>query len=272
MPFVKDRRFLAFALIAVIAVVLGLLLGRSSCCAQPETPPAFVDAGTAALGPPDAGVAVALATDAGEEAPLPVVAPSPSSPEHDRVTHASTHTPTERPPREKREKPPKPDKVAVVAEKPDAGFAPEPAAVVDAGPPKRVEHKDLEAEALPSAPLTVTYTDGVSAWLLLTQVRVFIDGKRVTDEHSATMIDATKGKTFYEGKLFPGTHQVRVETIYVGKPNGVFGYMEAYHPKLRAMVVVEVAEGKTARVDASAYDKGAMEQWENRWGVKIVAK
>jgi hypothetical protein len=145
------------------------------------------------------------------------------------------------------------------------------AAVVDAGPPKAA-HVDMKPEAMPSAPLTVAYTDGVSTWLKLTQVRVFVDGKRVADANDDKGIDAAKARNFYEGALFPGTHQVRVETLYIGKPNGVFGYMEGIKIKLRKMTLVEAKDGKTAHVDAVAYDKGALQEFATRADMKLTVQ
>ncbi len=290
-------RLLAFAVIAVVAVVLGLLIGRA-CSRTSESNDAGnadagdVGAGDADAGDLDAGVAEAVgdagAADAGGlveavvDAGAAIALVAPVGPTH-HGRRARAEEPVDNKPVDN-----KPVESTAVAKEPvvvdageaeavhDAGVAAAAHGVVDAGVADagtaRAAHQDLAPEPLPSAPLTVRYTDEVSAWLKLIQVRVFVDGKRVTDANDQTGIDARKARVFYEGTVFPGTHQVRVETLYVGKANGLFSYMEGIHIKVRGMTLVHPAEGKPAHVDAVAYDKGALQQFENRAGLRITVR
>jgi hypothetical protein len=272
----SSRGKVGVGLIGIIAVVLGIALGRTCGHASPI----IVDAGVVAVAPRivDAGVnivdagEVALAVvDAGPAIPLVALAPE-HAPRQAHASHAS------KPRDEEKAKPAaKPDQPSEkVAEKApevhDAGVV-VAAAVVDAGsapvPPKPLR-EDMKPDAMPTAPVTVTFTDQLSAWLRLTQLRVFVDGKRVTDQHNEAGIAATAATTVWSGSLFPGAHQIRVETVYFGKSNGLFSYMEGYRFRVPAMEVVQLVDGKSTRVDAVAFDKGALQQWENRPGMRMT--
>jgi hypothetical protein len=277
---VSSRGKLALVAIAVIGVVLGLWLGfcgRTSTGSHDAGVVIAVDAGQVAmLEPPkivDAGTVAIAPVDAGEapSAEMPLVAPqvrghreSSSGGAHQKIVRAETPKP-EKPKEEPKPKEPEVhDAGTVVAAVVDAGTAP-PAAT-------KIARVDMQPDAMPSDPITIAYTDQLSTWLKLTQVRVFVDGKRVADEHNVNGIDLTKSRVLYSGGVFPGAHQVRVESVYFGKGNGVFSYMEGYRFRVPQMTVVQVPDGKKLRVDAVAYDKGALEQWENRPAMKLDVK
>jgi hypothetical protein len=272
---VSSRGKLALVALAVLGVVIGLwvgVCGRGS--ASHDAGVIIVDAaGSVAITPPkivDAGeVAVApVVVDAGA-AEMPVVAPKDHG-RRERSTGAA-HEASGAKERVARAETPKPEKPKE-APKPEVHDAGTP--VVDAGTaaPAKAARVDMQPDAMPSDPITVAYTDQLSTWLKLTQVRVFIDGKRVDDEHNDNGIDLTKARVLYSGGIFPGTHQVRVESVYIGKGNGLFSYMEGYRFRVPQMTVVQIPEGKKLRVDAVAYDKGALEQWENRPAMKLDVK
>ena len=267
---------LALVTIAVVAVAVGLWLGRCGT----HAPDAVVDAGAVAVAPPpvvDAGAVVAAPTvvDAGQkvvevvdagEHEMPIVAPKSNAHPHAIAKAEPKH---EEPKHEepKIEAPKVADKPADAV---DAGPPPVvDAGVVDAGVVTHITRKDLEPEAMPSAPITIAYTDQLASLLKLTQVRVFVDGKRVAEEKNDNGIDLTKTKQLYAGDVFPGTHQVRVESVYFGKSNGLFSYMEGYRFRVPQMAVVVIPAGKHLKVDAIAYDKGALERWEKRPAMKL---
>lgn len=126
--------------------------------------------------------------------------------------------------------------------------------------------------ALPSAPLVVTYRDELS-WLKLVQMRVFVDGKRVIDDSPTDANRPPRGeRTLLSTRVFPGHHQVRIEASYVGESSGIFNYMEAVKVRMREMTVLEVDPSKGARVIAHAFDRGALEPWEKRPGLKFTVE
>jgi hypothetical protein len=105
--------------------------------------------------------------------------------------------------------------------------------------------------------------------LRLVQLDIYVDGKRVVQQKNAEGLKIEGAALMHHGSLFPGTHQVRVELVYTGKP-GLFSYMEAYKFKLRPMTLVNVSADKPVRVKAVAYDRGAQYEFESRPDLKYI--
>lgn len=255
-----------FASMAFVAVMMGLLAGRSCYRPKPrvtQTPAPVVDQPIAIdphapLTPP---IDVVATVDAGEALPLVAIAP--------RDDARKKLSPPRGDPRDDvppvRDPPPPPPVIV------DAGW---PVVVVaDAGvtakstpPPAPI------VDTLPSAPLVVMYRDELS-WLKLVEMRVFLNGKRVVDDKPTDANRPTRGeRKLFETRVFPGHHQVRIETTYVGEDSGIFDYMSSVRVRMREMIVVEVDATKGAQVSAEAFDRGALEPWEQRPGLKLTQR
>jgi hypothetical protein len=259
-----------FASMAFVAVMLGLLAGRSCDAPKPRAPlasaPAPVVERPAAIDPhaPLTHIEPAV-VDAGESLPLVAIA----APRVDPREKA-------RPPRGNPR-----DDTAHVVDDPEPPTPPPPV-IVDAGTPSmvvdagvaRVASTPAERapDALPSAPLVVMYRDELT-WLKIVEMRVFLNGKRVVDDKPSDGNRPARGeRKLFETRVFPGHHQVRIETTYVGEDSGIFAYMNDVRVRMREMIVVEVDATKGARVLAHAFDRGALEPWEKRPGLKLTQR
>jgi hypothetical protein len=292
-------------LIFVIALGLtsvgaGLLVGKAlraegppapPISAAPGPPPTVVDAAPPPAEPPPASPAAPLepaapllADDLVDDELLTGRAPFPSLAAGRRLrAHLAQARRAEQPAGRGPEDAAAPaaatDAPAPIAEPliPEAPRGPEDAGPPDAGPaadagaaPRAVATAPPPVEEVPRAPLVVTFEDGLSSWLRLVALEIHVDGKRVFAEKSEAGLDRSRRARLYEGKLFPGHHQVRVEAQYVGN-GGLFSYMDAYRVKLREVIVLEVRKGGSTLVNVTTFDRGALEAWEKRAGMRLSA-
>lgn len=287
------RQLILIPLLGVFAVGAGLVVGRVTREARVQGPhrPALVAATPAAVEP---RAPAPPAVPPPPSPPLDPTRPEPLEPVVDATASSAEGAliPLERLPHAQRgktkgrlavraeavEEKREPSNPASPADEEPEGPA-EPAAIADAGtlpvaadagPPALVAPAAVvtrppsgDPDALPRSPVAVTFEDQLSSWLKLTALEVIIDGKRVVNEKSDAGLERQTRTTLHEAKLFPGHHQVRVEASYVGQ-GGVFAYMDAYRVRLKDSLIVEVAEGASAVVNATAVDRGALEPWETR--------
>lgn len=262
-----------FASLSFAAVMTGLLAGRACDARKPSAPTADVppllhavdphapltpaNVVDAPVGARDAIPLVAIAAPAARPARNERTARPPRGDPHDVV-----------PPARDIEPPALPAAPAAAAASPPATSV-----VVDAGVANAdATRRDRAPDALPSAPLVVTYRDELT-WLKLVEMRVFLNGKRVVDDKPTDANRPARGeRKLFETRVFPGHHQVRVETVYTGEDSGIFNYMSSVRVRMREMIVVEVDASNGAQVTAHAFDRGALEPWEKRPSLKLTQR
>jgi hypothetical protein len=261
-----------FASMAFVAVMMGLLVGRACHAPKPRpvvaapvtpapTAPIAIDP-HAPLAPPVAFEDAGVASDA---LPIVALAPRDAMPRARPAPRAAPRVIVDAgAPRTSVVDPVVDPVVAPVV---DAGSAPAATSAASAS----AVRPELAADAMPSAPLVIMYRDDLS-WLKLIELRVFLNGKRVIDDKPTDANRPARGeRKLFETRLFPGHHQVRIETTYMGEDSGIFDYMSAVRVRMREMIVVEVDATHGATVQAHAFDRGALEPWEKRPGLKLSA-
>jgi hypothetical protein len=85
-----------------------------------------------------------------------------------------------------------------------------------------------------------------------------LDGVQVfarTDE-AAESLYKTGSFEIFTGPISPGSHTISVVAVYRGHGYGVFKYLDEFVVQARGTHSFTAGEGKTAKVDASGYEKG----------------
>jgi hypothetical protein len=104
----------------------------------------------------------------------------------------------------------------------------------------------------------ITHKNDMGASYRLVKLVYSLDGVQVfarTDE-AAESLYKTGNFEIFTGPISPGTHTISVVAVYRGHGYGVFKYLDEFVVQARGTHSFTAGEGKTARVDASGYEKG----------------
>jgi hypothetical protein len=107
----------------------------------------------------------------------------------------------------------------------------------------------------------ITHVNDMSATFDLEQLIYSLDGAQL---YSAVDDDGSlAGQArieIYNGAIVPGPHNISVEMSFVGNGFGLFSYLEGYRFRLRSSYAFTAEDGKLARVDVIAYERGGVNQ------------
>ncbi len=104
----------------------------------------------------------------------------------------------------------------------------------------------------------ITHKNDMGASYRLIKLVYSLDGVQVfarTDE-AAESLYKTGNFEIFTGPISPGTHTISVVAVYRGHGYGVFKYLDEFVVQARGTHSFTAGEGKTAKVDASGYEKG----------------
>jgi hypothetical protein len=124
---------------------------------------------------------------------------------------------------------------------------------------------------LVSAPLAIDLRDLTTGALVVTGVRVWLDGEleyvRI-DERGA--LGEARGASAFRGVVPPGDHTVRVQVLLAGN-GAVLPYMRAYHFEINEERRLNV-DHSPAGVDIRVYERGGVTTpFEQRPALAITA-
>ncbi len=104
----------------------------------------------------------------------------------------------------------------------------------------------------------ITHKNNMGASYRLVKLVYSLDGVQVfarTDE-AAESLYKTGSFEIFTGPISPGSHTISVVAVYRGHGYGVFKYLDEFVVQARGTHSFSAGEGKTAKVDASGYEKG----------------
>lgn len=104
----------------------------------------------------------------------------------------------------------------------------------------------------------ITHKNNMGASYRLIKLVYSLDGVQVfarTDE-AAESLYKTGSFEIFTGPISPGSHTISVVAVYRGHGYGVFKYLDEFVVQARGTHSFTAGEGKTAKVDASGYEKG----------------
>jgi hypothetical protein len=104
----------------------------------------------------------------------------------------------------------------------------------------------------------ITHKNNMGASYRLIKLVYSLDGVQVfarTDE-AAESLYKTGSFEIFTGPISPGSHTISVVAVYRGHGYGVFKYLDEFVVQARGTHAFTAGEGKTAKVDASGYEKG----------------
>jgi hypothetical protein len=104
----------------------------------------------------------------------------------------------------------------------------------------------------------ITHKNNMGASYRLIKLVYSLDGVQVfarTDE-AAESLYKTGNFEIFTGPISPGSHTISVVAVYRGHGYGVFKYLDEFVVQARGTHSFTAGEGKTAKVDASGYEKG----------------
>lgn len=120
----------------------------------------------------------------------------------------------------------------------------------------------------------VKFTNELSNIFRVTRVLVVLDGavQYNKSDQSGALSEQTEIPIF-NGSVPPGDHTLQVLVNIQGHGFGAFSYMRAYHFEVRSTHSFTAAEGKTIKLQATAFEKGtATSKLEERPAIRYAEK
>ncbi|HLL22830.1 MAG TPA: hypothetical protein VK427_11890, partial [Kofleriaceae bacterium] len=108
------------------------------------------------------------------------------------------------------------------------------------------------------AQAVVAHSNEMGSSFRLIKLSYVLDGTQVLSRTDDAAEDLYKVKSFdvFAGPIAPGNHTLAATATYRGHGYGVFAYLSKYTFTARGGSSFTAAEGKTAKVDCRAYEKG----------------
>jgi hypothetical protein len=120
----------------------------------------------------------------------------------------------------------------------------------------------------------ITFTNEMSSAFRLVRALFVLDGAVQYNKQDDTGVLAEqKSIPIFSGSIPPGDHTLQVLIKLQGYGYGVFSYLRGYKFEIKSTHSFTVAEGKTMRVEAVAWEKGGVTTpLEQRPAIRYVEK
>lgn len=105
----------------------------------------------------------------------------------------------------------------------------------------------------------IVFKNEMSNAFRVVSVLFVLDGAVMKKEQDDTgELAAKKSIPVYNGPLTPGDHTLQVVVVFQGHGYGVFSYLRAHKYTTKHTHSFTVTEGKVARIEATAFEKGGV--------------
>lgn len=105
----------------------------------------------------------------------------------------------------------------------------------------------------------IVFRNEMSNAFRVVSVLFVLDGAVMKKEQDDTgELAAKKSIPVYDGPLTPGDHTLQVVVVFQGHGYGVFSYLRAHKYTTKHTHSFTVTEGKVARIEATAFEKGGV--------------